>query len=383
MAGLGPATHDFTLRPSRKPRPTGPPPRLKVEPRGYESKFWRYASPVLALVLTGATSSLIFLAMGRPPGLTVYTFLIAPLIQQDGIAALVVKAAPLIMMGVGLSLAYRANVWNIGTDGQFTLGAICGGGVALAFPDAPAWAIFPAILIAGTIGGMLSGLVAWLRINFNANEILTSLMLAYITQYLLVYLVTGPWRDPQGFGFPQTALFSDDALGPRLIEDSNVHLGVLLAPLIAIALWFMLEKSLLGFQFRVLGQATRAARFAGFSENRLVWVAMLISGGLAGLAGVFEATGTLGQLTTNLSPGYGFTAIIVAFLGRLNPLGAIPAGLLLALTYLGGDAAQINLGLPNAVTGIFQGILLFYLLGCDFLLLHRIKWQTTATRPAR
>ncbi len=357
---------------------------LKIEARGYESKFWRYASPVLALLLTGATSGLIFAAMGRPPGLTVYTFLVAPLLQQDGFQALVVKAAPLIMMGVGLSLAYRANVWNIGTDGQFTLGAICGGGVALAFPDAPAWALFPAMIIAGSVGGMLNGgLVAWLRIRFNANEILTSLMFAYITQYLLVYLVTGPWRDPQGFGFPQTALFSDNALAPRLIEDTNVHIGVVLAPLIAIALWFMLEKTLLGFQFRVLGQATRAARFAGFSENRLVWIAMLISGGLAGLAGMLEATGTLGQLTTTLSPGYGFTTIIVAFLGRLNPLGVIPAGLLLALTYLGGDAAQINLGLPNAVTGIFQGILLFYLLGCDILLLNRIGWRSNRVRAAQ
>jgi general nucleoside transport system permease protein len=347
---------------------------LKIEPRGYESKFWQYASPLLALLLTGVTSGLIFAFMGRSPVETVYTFLIVPLLQENGLQALCVKAAPLIMMGVGLSLAYRANVWNIGTDGQFTLGAICGGGLALAFPEAPAIVLFPAILIAGVIGGMASGgLVAWMRIRFNANEILTSLMLTYITQYLLVYLVVGPWRDPEGFGFPQTALFSDNALAPKLIEDSNVHIGILLAPLIAIALWFMLEKSLLGFQFRVLGQATRAARFAGFSENRLVWIAMLVSGGLAGLAGILEATGTLGQLTTTLSPGYGFTAIIVAFLGRLNPLGSIPAGLLLALTYLGGDAAQINLGLPNAVTGIFQGILLFYLLGCDFLLLHRIK----------
>jgi ABC-type uncharacterized transport system permease subunit len=357
---------------------------LKIEPRGIESRFWRYASPVLALLLTGVTSGLIFAAMGRPPGLTVYTFLIAPLLQQDGMQALVVKAAPLIMMGVGLSLAYRANVWNIGTDGQFTLGAICGGGVALAFPDTPALILFPAMMVAGMIGGMLNGgLVAWLRIRFNANEILTSLMFAYITQYLLVYLVTGPWRDPEGFGFPQTALFSDNALAPRLIEDTNVHIGILLAPLIAIALWFMLEKSLLGFQFRVLGQATRAAKFAGFSENRLVWIAMLISGGLAGLAGMLEVTGTLGQLTTTLSPGYGFTAIIVAFLGRLNPLGAIPAGLLLALTYLGGDAAQINLGLPNAVTGIFQGILLFYLLGCDILLLNRIRWLPSQPKAAR
>jgi general nucleoside transport system permease protein len=352
---------------------------LKIEARGEESKFWRYGSPVLALLLTGLASGLIFTAMGRPPGRTVYTFLVVPLIQQGGIEALVVKAAPLIMMGVGLSLAYRANVWNIGTDGQFTLGAIFGGGLALAFPDAPAWLLFPAMMVLGALGGMVSGgLVAWLRVNFNANEILTSLMFTYVTQYLLIWLVTGPWRDPTGFGFPQTALFSDNALAPRLIPDTNVHIGILLAPLAAVALWFMLEKTLLGFQFRVLGQAERAARFAGFRESRLVWVAMLISGGLAGLAGLLEATGTLGQLTTNLSPGYGFTAIIVAFLGRLNPIGVIPAGLLLALTYLGGDAAQINLGLPNAITGIFQGILLFFLLGCDILLLHRIRWVTPA-----
>ena len=349
---------------------------LKLELRGGQSRFWRYASPVLALLLTGVTSAVIFAAMGRPPLLTVYTFLVAPLLQQDGLAALAVKAAPLIMMGVGLALAYRANVWNIGTEGQFTLGAICGGGVALAMPDAPPFVVFPAMLAGGLVGGMVAGgLVAWLRIRFNANEILTSLMLTYIMQYLLVYLVTGPWRDPMGYGFPQTAMFSDAAAAPRLIEDSNVHLGVAVAPLIAIGMWLVLEKSMLGFQFRVLGQAPRAARFAGFSENRLVWVAMLISGGLAGLAGLFEASGTLGQLTTSLSPGYGFTAIIVAFLGRLNPLGVIPAGLLLALSYLGGDAAQINLGLPNAVTGIFQGILLFYLLGCDVLLLHRVRWQ--------
>ncbi len=357
---------------------------LKIDPRGQESTFWRYGSPVLALLLTGATSGLIFAAMGRPPGRTVYTFLVVPLLQQGGLEALVVKAAPLIMMGVGLSLAYRANVWNIGSDGQFILGAICGGGVALAFPAAPTWILFPAMIVAGTVGGMLNGgLVAWLRIRFNANEILTSLMFAYIVQYLLVYLVTGPWRDPEGFGFPQTAMFSDNAMAPRLIADSNVHVGILLAPLIAIAVWFMLEKSLLGFQFRVLGQAARAARFAGFSENRLVWIAMLISSGLAGLAGLLEAAGTLGQLTTSLSPGYGFTAIIVAFLGRLNPLGVIPAGLLLALTYLGGDAAQINLGLPNAVTGIFQGILLFYLLGCDILMLNRIRWIPSQAKLTR
>ena len=356
---------------------------LRIEPRGAESRFWRAGSPVLALVLTTLTSALIFAIMGRPPFGTVYTFLVSPLLAAGGLQALAVKAAPLILMGVGLSLAYRANVWNIGTEGQFTLGAIVAGGVALSLPDAPAWLLFPVLLAAGILGGMVAGgLVAWLRVRFNANEILTSLMLAYVIQYLLIYLVTGPWRDPEGFGFPQTALFPDAAEAPRLIEGTNVHIGVLLAPLAAAGLWLVLERSILGFQFRVLGQAPRAARFAGFSEVRLVWAAMMISGGLAGLAGTLEVTGTIGQLTTVISPGYGFTAIIVAFLGRLNPLGAVPAGLLLALSYLGGDAAQMQLGLPNAVTGIFQGILLFYLLGCDVLLLHRVRWRPAVRRTA-
>lgn len=357
---------------------------LKIEPRGAESRFWRLGSPVLALVLTTLASALIFAVMGRPPFGTVYIFLVSPLLAPNGLEALVVKAAPLVMMGVGLSLAYRANVWNIGTEGQFTLGAIVSGGVALALPGAPAWLLLPVLLAAGIVGGMVAGgLVAWLRVRFNANEILTSLMLTYTIQYLLIYLVTGPWRDPEGFGFPQTALFPDAAEAPRLIEGTNVHIGVALAPLVAVGLWLVLERSLLGFQFRVLGQAPRAARFAGFSEPWLVWAAMMISGGLAGLAGMLEVTETIGQLTTVISPGYGFSAIIVAFLGRLNPLGVIPAGLLLALSYLGGDAAQMQLGLPNAVTGIFQGILLFCLLGCDVLLLHRIRWRAAARPGAR
>jgi ABC-type uncharacterized transport system permease subunit len=349
---------------------------LSLQPRGYISAFWSWGSPILALVLTALVSGGIFALMGRPPVLTVYTFLVSPLFAPDGLAALAVKAAPLVMMGVGLSLAYRANIWNIGTEGQFTLGAVAAGGLALALPDAPTWALFPVLIVAGVAGGALWALVvAWLRTSFNANEILTSLMLTYVAQYLLVYLVTGPWRDPLGFGFPQTAIFSDAAAGPRLVEGTNLHLGLVLAPVIAVAAWLVLGKTVTGFQLQVLGQAPRAARFAGFNENRLIWLAMAISGGLAGLAGMFEVTGTQGQLTTTSSPGYGFTAIIVAFLGRLNPLGVVPAGLLLALTYLGGDAAQITLGMSNAITGIFQGILLFCLLGADVLILHQLRWR--------
>jgi simple sugar transport system permease protein len=328
----------------------------------------------LALLLTILTTGIIFTAMGQPPGRSVYTFLVEPLVSHNGISALLVKASPLIMMGAGLSICYRANVWNIGCEGQFTLGAIFAGGLAIAAPNAPFWILFPGMILFGALGGMFwGGIVALLKTRFNANEILTSLMLTYVAQLLLIYLVTGPWRDPMGFGFPQTALFTEGATAPILFAHTNIHLGCAFAPLLAIAGWLLLSKSTLGFQLRVVGQAPRAARFGGFSEARLIWVAMLISGGLAGLAGMFEVSGAIGQLTTTISPGYGFTAVIVAFLGRLHPVGAIFAGLLLALSYLGGNEAQIDLGMPNAVTGIFQGILLFFLLGCDILILYRLK----------
>ncbi len=348
--------------------------RVRLEPRGAHSGLWAAASPVLAIALTVIASAAIFALLGRAPGPALYTFLVAPLLSPTGVPELFVKAAPLILIGVGLALGFRANVWNIGAEGQFALGAACGGGLALAFPDAPAALLFPAMVVLGALGGMaLAAVPAYLRTRFNANEILTSLMLSYVMQLALIYLVTGPWRDPQGYGFPQSALFSDSATAPILIEGTRVHLGVLVALLAAVGGWLLLDRSVFGYALRVLGEAPRAARFAGFREHRLVWMALLLSGGLSGLAGLFEVAGPIGQLLPKVSPGYGFTAIIVAFLGRLHPLGVVPAALVLALSYLGGDAAQIDLGLPSAVTGIFQGVLLFFLLACDVLILYRVR----------
>jgi general nucleoside transport system permease protein len=345
----------------------------RLEPRGERSQLWTYGSPVLAVVLTVITMGALFAILGTPPLTAIETFLVSPLLTATGLSSLAVRAAPLIMIGVGLSFCYRANVWNIGGDGQFTLGAMAGGGLALFLPNAAFWWFYPAMLLAGMLGGMFwAGIVAFLKLKFNANEILTSLMLVYIAQLLLVWLVTGPWRDPTGFGFPQSAMFGAGATTPD-IGQSGVHLGCILAPVIALIFWRVRERSVLGFQLRVVGQAPRAARFAGFSNARLTWIALLVSGGLSGLAGIIEVTGPIGQLTTDITPGYGFTAVIVAFLGRLHPIGVIFAGLLLALSYLGGDAAQINLHLPNAITGIFQGVLLFYLLAADVLILHRFK----------
>jgi len=347
--------------------------QFRLEPRGERSIFWVYGSPVLAILLTILTMGAMFAVMGAPPLVALETFLISPLTSVTGLSSLAVRAAPLIMIGVGLAFCYRANVWNIGGDGQFTLGALAGGGLALFCPTEAFWWFYPAVLLAGVLGGMVwAGIVALLKLRFNANEILTSLMLVYIAQLILVWLVTGPWRDPQGFGFPQSAMFGADATTPNF-GATSVHLGCLLAPLLALAIWQIIGRSVLGFQLRVVGQAPRAARYAGFSNAKLTWIALLVSGGLSGLAGIIEVTGPIGQLTTGITPGYGFTAVIVAFLGRLHPVGVIFAALLLALSYLGGDAAQINLNLPNAITGIFQGVLLFYLLGADILILYRFR----------
>ncbi len=347
---------------------------IRLEPRGVPSRWWAYGSPVLALGLTLAATAVIFAALGKDPGRSLYTYFIAPLVSATARPELLVKAAPLVLIGIGLSLGFRANVWNIGAEGQYTLGALAGGGLALWFPESDSALLLPGMIVAGALGGIAwAAIPALLRTRFNANEILTSLMLTYVAQQLLIYLVVGPWKDPEGYGFPQSRLFQEAATLPILVPGTRIHLGVL-AALIMVGLgWLVLAKSAIGFQLKVVGQAPRAARYAGFSQTWLVWLVLLLSGALSGLAGLFEVAGPVGQLTPQISPGYGFTAIIVAFLGRLNPVGVLFAGLILALSYLGGEAAQIELGMPSAVTGIFQGILLFSLLGCDLLILYRVR----------
>jgi simple sugar transport system permease protein len=278
------------------------------------------------------------------------------------------------MIGVGLALGFRANVWNIGAEGQLTVGAIAGGGIALLFWGQEGLWILPLMCLAGILGGMAyAAIPAFLKTRLGVNEILTSLMLTYVAILLLSMLVYGPWKDPAGFGFPQSRLFTDSALLPMILEGTRLNLGAVAALLIAVAAWVVMTRTVIGFEIRVVGQAPAAAAYAGFDRNRMIWLCLLTSGGLAGLAGLFEIAGPIGQLIPNLTPGYGFTAIIVAFLGRLHPLGIIASGLLIALSYIGGENAQVEVGLPQAVTGVFQGLLLFFLLASDFLPRYRIS----------
>jgi simple sugar transport system permease protein len=333
-----------------------------------------YLSPVLAVLATLTTGLVIFWVLGKDPLLALYTFFVQPLTSVFGLTELAVKATPLVLIGVGLSIGFRANVWNIGAEGQLTVGAIFGGGLAIYFHDSDSVFLLPAMVIAGAAGGMFwAAFPAWFRTRFNANEILTSLMLTYVAILLLSYLVHGPWRDPAGYNFPESRLFPEAGTMPILVDESRLHLGALIALAAVAGGWVLLSKALIGFQLRVVGAAPQAARHAGFRENRLIWFSLLLSGGLAGLAGLSEVAGPVGQLLPTISPGYGFTAIIVAFLGRLHPVGVLLAGLVISLTYLGGETAQIEIGLPAAVTGLFQGILLFFLLASDVLTHYRVR----------
>jgi general nucleoside transport system permease protein len=345
---------------------------LRLEKRAERSTRMAIASPFIALGLTIVSAAIIFALRGVNPLTGLYVYFVEPLTALWSVEQLLVKASPLVLIGAGLSVAYLANVWNIGAEGQLTAGAILAGGIPVLFPTWQSPLTLILMMAMGVLGGMAWGAIpAYLRNRFHANEILTSLMLVYVIQLFLDWLVRGPWRDPQGFNFPKTITFSDWQLLPYLT--SGIHLGVVISLLVALALGFVMTRTLKGFEITVTGHSPRAARFSGFSEHRTVMFCMLLSGGLAGLAGAIEISSVVGQLQPQISPGYGFAAIIVAFLGRLNPVGAIFAGLLLALSYIGGEAVQTSLQIPDKITRLIQGILLFYVLACDTLILYRIN----------
>src|SRR5258706_3962722 len=295
-----------------------------------------------------------------------------------GVGELCLRATPLMLCALGLALGFRANVWNIGAEGQLTLGAIVGGGVALWLHDVQgAWVLLPLMLVAGALGGMAwAAIPAFLRTRFNTNEILVSLMLVYVAKLLLSWLVHGPWRDPEGYNFPQSPMFHEAALLPLLVEGVRTNIAFLIALVLAAISWVFVEKTFAGFRFKLAGLAPAAASYVGFSEKRNVWLALMIGGGAAGLAGIAEVAGPIGQLQPSISPGYGFAAIIVAFVGRLHPFGVVLASLLMSLLYIGGETEQIQMALPAAVIRVFQGILLFYLLSSGLLIHFRLRWKS-------
>jgi simple sugar transport system permease protein len=338
-----------------------------------------YITPLLAILLTLIAGAVLFTILKKQPLEALGLIFVTPLTSLRGVAELTVKATPLILIAVGLAVGFRGGIWNIGAEGQFTIGALAAGSVALAFYPATGWWLLPLMMIAAIAGGAAwAAIPALLRIRFNASEILVSLMLTYVAVLLLGSLVHGPLRDPQGMNFPESRLFQ--TAFPIIIPGTRAHIGFVVALIAAAAAWLLLEWHLIGFQIKVLGQAPRAASFGGFSDRRLIWFCFLVSGACAGLAGAFEAAGPVGQLVPALPSGYGFTAIIVAFLGRLYPAGIVLAGLLMALTTIGGETAQISMSLPSATTAVFQGMFLFFLLACDVLVNYRPRWAPGISR---
>jgi len=349
---------------------------LKLEARPQPSSLWSYGSPLLALLMTVLIGVALFMALGKDPVSGLRVFFWEPIRSGYALGELTVKATPLLLIALGLAVCFRSNVWNIGAEGQYVLGAIAASGVAmLADKSTGGWIVIP-IMLAGVLGGMFwASITAWLRDRFNANEILVSLMLVYVAVQVLSYMVSGPWKDPQGYNFPQTKTFDLVTRIPRLFQGSRVSIGVFLALLGVLGLWVFLFRTRAGFAQQVGGLAPAAARYAGFSSRRALWVALLVSGGMAGLAGALEVAGPIGQLTPYVPAGYGFAAIIVAFVGRLHPVGMVFSALLMSMFYIGGELAQSRLGLPKSLTGVFQGLLLFSLLACDTLVNYRLRWK--------
>jgi simple sugar transport system permease protein len=357
---------------------------IRLASRALPSLATAVVSPLAALAITVVAGAALFALLGKPPGQALALFFVEPVSSARGWSELSVKATPLLVIALGLAVSFRANVWNIGAEGQFIAGAVAATAVALRATDDTGRIIVIGIALAGALGGMLwAAVVAVLRDRFGASEILVSLMLVYVAELILGYLVHGPWKDPQGQNFPQTASFLPVTAIPRLIDGYRADVGLVLALGVALATWLLVFRSHAGFQLEVSGVAPRAARYAGFSSARALWTALLVSGGLAGLAGALEVAGPIGQLTPHFPVGYGFAAIIVAFVGRLHPFGIVLASLLMSMFYIGGELVQSRLGLPRALTGVFQGLLLFALLACDAVAQRAVqRWRRAGDREA-
>ena len=360
---------------------------LRLESRAQPSRLMSLLSPLLALAITVLIGVALFLILGKDPLRGLQVFFVEPVKNLAALSELSIKATPLILIALGLAVCFRSNVWNIGAEGQFVVGALCAGWVAMQAGPGLAWmgrGVVVAILLAGVLGGMAwAAIVALLRDRFNANEILVSLMLVYVAEMLLGYLVYGPWKDPAGYNFPQTITFLPETRVPRLFDGLRAHVGSVFALVAVGAFWIFLFRTYRGFALQVGGLAPLAARYAGFSSRSALWTALGLSGGMAGLAGGLEAAGPLGQLTPYVPVGYGFAAIIVAFVGRLHPVGIVFSGLLMSMFYIGGELAQSRLALPKSITGVFQGLLLFTLLACDTLIHHRLRRRRAAAAAPR
>ncbi len=347
--------------------------RLKLEKRQVPSKVMLVLSPILAVLLTMLIGVVVFDAIGINGTRAVTDIFITPITASYKWQDVAVKAAPLVIIALGLNVGNRAQVWNIGAEGQYIIGALCAAGVGL-FTGMTGFVVIVAMILAGIAGGSAwAALPAWLRLRFSVNEILSSLMLTYVALQVLNYFVSGPWKDPNGRNFPATAPLAKDQMLPIVVPGTTIHLGVLIALVLPFVFWAIMARSVFGYQVRVVGEAPNAARHGGFSSRHTVWASFLIGGGMAGLAGALEFAGTLHKLDLGFPSGYGFTAIIVSFLGRLHPIGSLIAGVVLAVTFVGGQLAKTTVHIPDSTAGIFQAMMLFLILASDIFVRYRVR----------
>lgn len=348
--------------------------RIRFEKRLTPSRFMLIATPVASVLLTMLLGAIIFELLGFDGPDAIYQTFITPIVAPYKWQDVFTKAAPLIIIGLGLSLGNQAKIWNIGAEGQYIIGALCGAGVAFLFPDGQAFWIIPLMLLAGIAGGMVwAAIPAWLRTSFRVSEVLSSLMLVYVALQVLSYLIGGPWKDPNGHNFPQTPPLTPAQELPHALFGTPIPPGLVIAVALTLLFWVLTSRSVYGFSVRTVGAAPSAARYGGFDARRTIWSTLMISGGMAGLAGILEVMSQLSQINLGFPSGYGFTAIIVSFLGRLHPAGVFLAGLILAVTYVGGQVAQTVVHVPQATAGIFQATMLFFILASDIFIRYRLR----------
>jgi simple sugar transport system permease protein len=343
------------------------------EKRLTPSKFMILAVPCIALLLSLVFCGVFLLLTGRDP-IEIYTAMLSGALGSFyGLSETVVKAIPLMLCGLGISVAFRMQLWNIGAEGQLYVGALAATWLPLTFPSLPALVMLPLMVCLGMAAGALWAFVpAILRARWQVNEIITTLMLNYVGILWVSYLVYGPWRDPKGLNFPLTAQFPDAALLP-FFGSSRIHIGLLFALAIVVFLYILFNNSRWGYELKVIGSSPKAARYAGMNITQNICLAMLLSGAICGLAGMTEVSGIIGRLQPGLSPGYGYTGIIIAWLGQLNPFAIVLMSLLFGALQVGGYMVQ-TLGVPAAVASIIQGSILFFVIGAEILTRYQISY---------
>lgn len=345
---------------------------IKLEKRLKPSSLMYYANPIISVLLALILCAVFLAFTGRDP-FEVYAAMFGGAFGSSyGLSETAVKAIPLALCALGIALAFRMQLWNIGAEGQFYMGAFAASGVPLTFPELPSVIMLPAMVILGMAAGAVWGFIpGFLRAKWRVNEIITSLMLNYIGILWVSYLVYGPWKDPQGMNFPLTAQFPDAAMLPTF-AGSRIHIGALLVIALVILFSIIFKNSRWGYEIKVIGASEPAARYAGMNIKQNIYIVMLLSGAICGLAGMTEVSGIVGRLQPGLSPGYGYTAIIIAWLAKLNPIAIIIVSVLFGALQVGGYLVQ-TLGVPATVASMLQGAILFFVVGGEVFTTYRIK----------